>query len=168
MTTIAAKIEDGKITIGADSRVTLGTARVDHNYECDKMFETGNMVIASTGSVSETAMLKEYCRDHGTGEAPDSTKMTQFFIEFLKWYKERTEENSLNNTYIIAHKAGLFETEGIVAYKVKDFCAAGSGGHFAYTSLYLNNTVEKSIEIATELDAFSEGPIILKEVELDD
>lgn len=167
MTTIAAKIIDDTIYIGADSRVSFGYeyTKVDQTMESSKICEGSDMVIAGTGTLSECSLIQLYAKDHSIG-CGGQLRVLEWLLEFSKWKKSKVDDYSINNSYIIAHKSGLYKTWGTSVELMKNFTALGSGGSYAFTALHLGKSLREALEVSCELDPYTEGPIVIKTMEL--
>lgn len=166
MTTIAAKIEDNIIQIGADSRTSLGTVKVDQTLDRSKIFEGSDMIIASTGLTSEASLIQLFAKDHSIGNGGE-LRVLEWLLEFSGWKKDKTGDAKVSNRFIIAHKSGLYTTDGLSIERAKDYTSTGSGWPFCFTALHLGKSLKESLEVSCELDAFTEGPVIIKTMELE-
>lgn len=166
MTTIAAKIEKDKIIIGADSRASAGWTKVEQTLESSKIVEGSDMIIAATGTITEASLMELFCKDHSIGSG-GQLRLVEWLLEFSEWKHSKTNVRGVENNYIVAHKSGLYKTHGLSVSKIKTFTSDGSGGEFCFTALHLGHTLEQSLKVSCELDAFSEEPIIIKTMKLE-
>lgn len=167
MTTIVGVVEDGgRITLYADSQSTSGYTRVDKGCgkHRSKLFAGADMAVACTGLVVESTFLEMYAANHGIGDG-GSLRVAEWLAEFAVWMKKSTGEYKVENSYIIAHRSGLFSCEGIGVIPAEKWAANGSGRDFALAALHLGNSGHDAVSVACELDVFSNGPVNQRVVE---
>lgn len=164
MTTIAGVVKGNKVILASDSRTSRGWQRIDQDSERSKLFRGTDFICAGTGYAAESQLLELYGKDHSIGEG-SVMRVTQYLVEFLNWLKTNHLGKEINNNFIIGHNSGLYTTYGLEVHKVNK-ATDGSGGLYAYTALHLDHEIESAIEIACELDAFSDTPINTLEIKL--
>lgn len=158
MTTIAATISDKKIVLAADSITVVGTTQVQKTLKRSKLFKGSDCIVAGTGYASETSLLELYCKDHNIGSG-GPLRVLEFLTEFANWKDSKSGEKSVSNSYLIGHKSGLFQTNGLSVFEVDTFVSDGHGMDYALTALHLGYSARESIEISCEIDVFSQLPV---------
>lgn len=161
MSVVAVKVENNKITIGADSILVNG-----YTQEKDKkakLFQNEWMVVGDVGEAQEGALFQIYTKTRKPRES-SVDGITEFFFDFYQWKKEKTESNELMNDYIIIFENKAFLVEKFYVKEIKDYMAIGAGMDFALAALYLGSTVEKAIKTACHLSILCEEPINIVEV----
>ena len=165
MTTIAARIKDNKIELAADSIIVRGTLRVQEGLGNSKIFDGLDCVVASTGLLSESSLFELFCRDHSIGKG-NHLRVLEFLSEFSRWKENNGSDNIVDNNYIIGHKSGLYRTHGLSVLKVDKYCADGHGMDYAEAGLHLGKSAKDAVQLACELDVYTNGPVITKKNKL--
>lgn len=159
MTTIAGFVDTKKVVIVADSRVSQGDMRVDQTVTSPKIFEGVDTIIASAGLLSEASLFSLFARDHSIGPAGGELRILEWLLEFSEWKDMKTKNEKIENGYLIGHQSGLYKVLELSVFPIKKYAAIGCGVYYALTALHLGKTVFEAVEIACDLDAFTDRPI---------
>jgi ATP-dependent protease HslVU (ClpYQ) peptidase subunit len=79
--------------------------------------------------------------------------------EFADWKKQRTNEYTLENVYILVIDKKVFQIESFFVAEIDTFTAIGAGQDFALAALYLGHSPKEAVQIACELSVMCEPPI---------
>ena len=161
MSVVAVRVEKDKITIGADSILVSG-----YTQEKDKMaklFQNEWMVVGDVGEAQEGALFQIFSKTRKPREASVDA-MTEYLFDFFSWKREKTDSDSLENSYIIIFNKKAFLIEGFYVKEVTDYAAIGAGMDFALAALYLGSSVQDAIKTACHLSILCEEPVNIIEI----
>jgi len=158
MSVVCCRIYPDSIEIASDSIIVTGWTQSKSNNDYSKLIQVNGMTIGSVGVCSESSMFQIFCKTHRPKEA-DADSMLDFLSEFLDWKKKKTDSYELTNQYIIVYKSKAFLAYGFFVDEIKTYEAIGAGMDYALASLYLGNTVDKSVQVACELSVYCEMPV---------
>lgn len=161
MSVVAVRVEKNKITIGADSILVNG-----HTQEKDrgaKLFYNEWLVCGDVGEAQEGALFQIFSKTRKPREASVEA-MTEYLFDFYSWKREKTDSDSLENSYIIVFNKKAFLIEGFYVKEVTDYAAIGAGMDFALAALYLGSSVEDAIKTACHLSILCEEPTNILEI----
>jgi len=161
MSVVAVKIEEGEITIGADSYVGFGDASQLKNHV--KLVECNGLVMGSVGYAKDLSLIRLYAMTHKPKSSSEEG-ITEFISEFVEWNKKKFDDYHLDSWFIIVFEGRAFlATHDFYVKRVIDYESIGAGMNFAMTALKLGKNVEEAIDIACEMCIYCEKPIrILK------
>ena len=162
MSVVAVKVTNKKITIGADSIIAFGWTQ--EKDKLAKLEEVNGMIIGSVGVAQEGALFRVFCRTRKP-RAADVESIVDFMSDFQDWLKNKIDDSTIENGYILVFDKKVFNIEGFYVKEVTDYTAIGAGMDFALASLYLGNSVKDSIKAACHLSVYCEEPINIFEVE---
>lgn len=171
MTTIAAKTINGKVKIAWDSQVTSGsraTFGVNKVVRINDQFAVGiaghlryaNLVHRTTVNKIHPFDLEQEDFD---GYAWLLDEAVPAWMKAVKKELDNmpdSEDGAPWGTTIVA-LGGRIYTVGFdfAVSPIEGFGAIGSGGSFAATAMHLGKNPKQAVEIASELDPFTGGPI---------
>lgn len=167
MTTIAVKVTKHRIEIASDSQITAGWRKQQQgNKVFSKLATINGMIIGSSGSVEEATLFQMYCQTHKPSHITD-LGIVDFLHNFTNWKGERMGIYDLENQYILIIDDNVYSFYGFAVTQVLTYDAIGSGADYALAALYLGNSAELAVEVATELDLYSMKPVqvISKDIE---
>jgi ATP-dependent protease HslVU (ClpYQ) peptidase subunit len=162
MSVVAVKVTNKKITIGADSIIAFGWTQ--EKDKLAKLEEVNGMIIGSVGVAQEGALFRVFCRTRKP-RAADVESIVDFMSDFQDWLKNKIDDSTIENGYILVFDKKVFNIEGFYVKEVTDYTAIGAGADFSLASLYLGNSVKDSIKAACHLSVYCEEPINIFEVE---
>jgi ATP-dependent protease HslVU (ClpYQ) peptidase subunit len=162
MSVVAVKVTNKKITIGADSIIAFGWTQ--EKDKLAKLEEVNGMIIGSVGVAQEGALFRVFCRTRKP-RAADVESIVDFMSDFQDWLKNKIDDSTIENGYILVFDKKVFNIEGFYVKEVTDYTAIGAGADFSLAALYLGNSVKDSIKAACHLSVYCEEPINIFEVE---
>ncbi len=162
MSVVAVKVTNKKITIGADSIIAFGWTQ--EKDKLAKLEEVNGMIIGSVGVAQEGALFRVFCRTRKP-RAADVESIIDFMSDFQDWLKNKIDDSTIENGYILVFDKKVFNIEGFYVKEVTDYTAIGAGMDFALAALYLGNSVEESIKAACHLSVYCEEPVNMFYVE---
>lgn len=162
MSVVAVKVTNKKITIGADSIIAFGWTQ--EKDKLAKLEEVNGMIIGSVGVAQEGALFRVFCRTRKP-RAADVESIVDFMSDFQDWLKNKIDDSTIENGYILVFDKKVFNIEGFYVKEVTDYTAIGAGMDFALAALYLGNSVEESIKAACHLSVYCEEPVNMFYVE---
>ena len=122
------------------------------------------MIIGSVGVAQEGALFRVFCRTRKP-RAADVESIVDFMSDFQDWLKNKIDDSTIENGYILVFDKKVFNIEGFYVKEVTDYTAIGAGMDFALAALYLGNSVEESIKAACHLSVYCEEPVNMFYVE---
>jgi len=158
MSVIAAKIEPTQIKLASDSILVRGWTQEKKTGASAKLCFVNNMHIGAVGKCEESSLLKLFCITHRPERAEENAIVT-FMAEFADWKKQRTNEYTLENVYILVIDKKVFQIESFFVAEIDTFTAIGAGQDFALAALYLGHSPKEAVQIACELSVMCEPPI---------
>lgn len=171
MTTIAAKVTNGKVKIAWDSQATAGTSAT---YGINKVVKINDQfAIGIAGRlrfanlIHRTAVNKVHPYDLSQ---PDFDGYAWLLDEAVPaWMKAVKKEldNLPDDGYGTPEGGGVIALGGKIydlgfdfsIMPVESFTAIGSGRDFALAAMHLGKSARQAVEIATELDLFTGGNV---------
>ena len=162
MSVVAVKVTNKKITIGADSIIAFGWTQ--EKDKLAKLEEVNGMIIGSVGVAQEGALFRVFCRTRKQ-RAADVESIVDFMSDFQDWLKNKIDDSTIENGYILVFDKKVFNIEGFYVKEVIDYTAIGAGMDFALAALYLGNSVKDSIKAACHLSVYCEEPLNIFEIE---
>lgn len=159
MSIVCCQVSAEYIEIASDSIMVRGWTQSKSNNDYTKLCEVNGMVIGSVGKCKESSLFQVYCTTRQPS-APTIQAILDFISEFAEWKNKKTGEYSIDNSYILTYKGRAFCVEGFFIQEITSNIAIGAGMDFASASLYFGNDVKKSVEVACELSAMCELPLV--------
>ena len=160
MSVIAVKVESDKITIAADSIIIKDDLKRT-NFQ--KLHDFGHMIVGGCGSAEELSLFFEFAK-RSKKKLTDIHTVQQFMDDFTLFKKSYTDDNKINNAYIIIYDKHVYEVDGMFVQEVKDHTAIGEGEPYALTALHLGHSVVAAVRAACDLCCFVSEPILTYEV----
>ena len=170
-TTIVCVHRDGKVAIGGDGQVTMGSTIMKGNARKVRRLRQGQVLAGFAGGTADAFTLFDFfeqkLEQHG--------QLQRAAIELAKdWRSDRTLRR-LEALLVVADKdqALLISGTGDVIEPEHPLLAIGSGGPYAQASAQalLQNTdldarsiVEKSLKIAGEICVYTNQQILIEEL----
>lgn len=160
MSVVAARVQEGIITMAADSIVVRSWGTQEKKPV--KIFQTNNVLVGACGYAREIVFFKMYCEITN----PRSTRIDDvlgFFIEYQEWAKNKIDDSSFKfeNSYLIGFQGKLFSFNNYHVEEIEAFDAIGAGEDYALAALYLGHDPETAVRVACELCIYCEPPIIV-------
>lgn len=159
MSVVAARVYKDCIGIAADSIVVRGwSKRTGHH----KLFKENGVIIGGSGHAAENELMHLFIRTHKPSGNTEKD-IIDFIQEFLAWKKNKINDGSSNNNYLMVYDGHLFhiERDGLV-YEIheNDFSAVGAGEDFALAAMYCDKNPTEAVKIACELSCMVAEPIM--------
>lgn len=171
MTTIAVKRnDDGSLDIGWDSKVTPDGHHPGKAKIVNDQFVLG---IAGYCRYSDILQYTSVPPIHPADlEDPDYdfrgyiiTQVIPKWVDVLEKSYEQdpdTHKDWLKGSVVIVIGTHVYSIDhGFAVVEHLDHYAVGSGGDFALAALHMGRSVKKSLEVAAELDAGTDGPFTI-------
>jgi len=166
MSVVCCKVTDEKIEIASDSiTVRAFTQSKSDNIKMAKLANVNQIIIGSVGFAEEIVLMQMFCETHQPKKA-DMDSFLEFMSEFSTWKNEKTDNYSIENSYIFVYKNKAFAIEGYLIQEIVKYEAIGAGMDFALAAMFLGHGVREAIEVASELSIYCETPVIYYSVEL--
>ena len=160
MSVVACRILKDGFEMSADSQTTYGMTQLDNDKQkLSKLFEVKDIVCGGVGISQDNALMQLFLGTHGIS-TPDERGILELMGEFLDWKKEKTDDSTINNQYLIGYKGKVFLVSGWLISEVTKYTAIGTGMDYALAALYFGAPTAKAVEVATELNIYCEKPIV--------
>ncbi len=159
MTVIAIKVENDKITIGADSQLTKGSSQ--RQEKGVKLFEVHGMVVGMTGNVMIIGLFRMFATTTKPKSATEAD-LIQFMADFNEFLRKRDEKN--NCEFLLVFEKKVFYIADLLVLEITDYYTLGTGEDYAMSALYLGNSVKEAIQAACHLSIYCEEPIEIIQV----
>jgi len=171
-TTIVSVRRDGRVVIGGDGQVTLGTTVVKANARKVRRLGAGNVLAGFAGATADAFTLFELfeakLEKHGNN-------LTRAAVELAKDWRTDRRLGRLEAMLAVADKEAslLISGNGDVLEPERGLIAIGSGGPYAQSAaraLLENSTlnareiVEKALKIAGEICIYTNQNITIEEL----
>ena len=157
MSVIAAKVYNDKVVMAADSIIVTGWSKRNNNFS--KIVEINNMIMGSTGYCQECSIMWHYMQTHKPASSLEKDILA-FMVEFAKWKNNITNNNNVENSYLMIYQGHLFEINGLFVHEISDYVAVGAGEDFATAALHLGHTPREAVKVACDLSCLVSEPII--------
>jgi len=170
-TTIVCVHRNGKVALGGDGQVTLGTTIMKANARKVRRLKSGSVLAGFAGGTADAFTLFEYfekkLEQHG--------QLTRAAIELAKDWRSDRLLRRLEALLVVAdrEKSLLISGTGDVIEPERQLLAIGSGGPYAQAAAQalLDNTtlearaiVEKALGIAGEICIYTNRQIQIEEL----
>ncbi len=176
------------VTIASDALVTFGETRLPEGYEANiKMFEVGDSVIGTVGSVAHLPVLRRALAALSADECQLHSR-DGIFDTFVRLHPQLKERFFLNTkeqdsdpyessqfSIVIANRSGIFGVESYrEVFEFERFWAIGSGRRFALGAMHaVHARAKSSVDLAEagvlagcEFDTCSAAPVRLQTIKL--
>lgn len=161
MSVIAVKVEADKITIAADSIIIKDDLKRT-NFQ--KLRDLGHIIVGGCGSAEELSLFFEFAKCSKDKLTSDYA-VQKFMNKFSAFKRAYTDDNKINNAYIIIYDKHVYEVDGMFVQEVKDYTAIGEGEAYALAALHLGHDVE-AVQAACKFSCFVSEPIVSFEVDI--
>lgn len=158
MSVIAVKIEEDCINISSDSIVLINSTKVESNKGSSKLFQVNDLTVGFSGFLEEGILFNIFC----STRRPDSDSILSiinFISEFSDWKRNKTNDHTISNEYIIIFNKKVFICHGFCVDLITNYAAIGAGMDFALATLYLEHSAEDAVKVACALNAYCTLPI---------
>ena len=162
MSVIAVKVESDKITVAADSIIIKDDLKRT-NFQ--KLRDFGHMIVGGCGSAEELSLFFEFAK-RSKEKLTSVYDVQEFMSKFATCKKAYTDDNKINNAYIIIYDRHVYEVDGMFVQEVKDYTAIGEGEPYALAALYLGHDVVEAVQAACKFSCFVSEPIVSFEVDI--
>jgi ATP-dependent HslUV protease subunit HslV len=147
MSIIAAVRKAGKIVIGADTQVSIGThiERASNMVACEKLVKFGESYIGVAGVFIYTNIFEDYLDKALNKDLNTKKEVFSFFLTLRNDLKEKyslvsegkESFSDIDASFIVANKNGIFSVAGnLTVIEYKSFVAIGSGMKYAYGAMH--------------------------------
>jgi ATP-dependent protease HslVU (ClpYQ) peptidase subunit len=157
MSVIAVKIEQGYVTIGADSGDIWGDTKTSDPG--NKLWEVKpHLFVGAVGPSSIGTVMKHYITLH----IEDNTESG--WLKIAKDFRQHCVKHGLDSTaasFIVVCWGRVWRINGLHIVEIKTFDAIGAGRPYALAALQLGHSVEKAIGTACDLCTQCAAPIVL-------
>ena len=170
-TTIACFHRNGRVALGGDGQVTLGTTIMKANARKVRRLKGGSVLAGFAGGTADAFTLFEYFEK----KLEQHAQLTRAAIELAKDWRSDRLLRRLEALLVVAdrEKSLLISGTGDVIEPERPLLAIGSGGPYsqAAAQALLENTtlearaiVEKSLSIAGEICIYTNRQIQIEEL----
>ena len=171
-TTILTVRKDGKVAIGGDGQVTLGSSIMKSDANKIRKLLDGKVITGFAGSTADAfALLERFetkLKDYPSNVPRAATELAK------EWRTDRALRRLEAMMIVVDPKTTLLLSgNGDVIVPTDGILAIGSGGNFAmaaakalavHSSLSATEIVRESLKIASEIDIYTNANIILEEL----
>jgi ATP-dependent HslUV protease, peptidase subunit HslV len=170
-TTIVCVRRGGKVALGGDGQVTLGTQVMKGNARKVRRLHDGKVLAGFAGGTADAFTLFEYFE----AKLDKHGNLTRAAIELAKDWRTDRMLRRLEALLIVADKTQSFLISGTgdVIEPERDLLAIGSGGAYAQaaatalianTELDARTIVTKALEIAADICIYTNREITIEEL----
>ncbi len=170
-TTIVCVRRGGKVALGGDGQVTLGTQVMKGNARKVRRLHDGKVLAGFAGGTADAFTLFEYFE----AKLDKHGNLTRAAIELAKDWRTDRMLRRLEALLIVADKTQSFLISGTgdVIEPERDLLAIGSGGAYAQAAAtaLIDNTeldaraiVTKALEIAADICIYTNREITIEEL----
>lgn len=164
MTVVAVKKIKNKIQMSCDDQTTYGyeykvkKEKSDNPRDVGKIFQENDMMIGSSGYVSEANLLKLFAKNHKPKSASQDSVL-EFLLEFRDYVAKRIGDDnySVENHIILVYKKKIFVCYGMHVQEYRNFWAVGSGMFLAIAAMHLGKDTISAVDVAKEFDLYCSG-----------
>ncbi len=172
-TTIITVRKNGKVAIGGDGQVTLGSTIMKSDANKIRKLLDGKVITGFAGSTADAfALLERFegkLKDYPSNVPRAATELAK------EWRTDRALRRLEAMMIVVDPKSTLLLSgNGDVIVPTDGILAIGSGGNFAmaaakalskHSSLSAAEIVRESLQIASEIDIYTNANIILEELD---
>ena len=170
-TTIVCVHRNGRVALGGDGQVTLGTTIMKANARKVRRLKGGSVLAGFAGGTADAFTLFEYFEK----KLEQHAQLTRAAIELAKDWRSDRLLRRLEALLVVAdrEKSLLISGTGDVIEPERPLLAIGSGGPYAQaaaqallenTTLEARAIVEKSLSIAGEICIYTNRQIQIEEL----
>jgi len=172
MTTILTVRRDGKVAIGGDGQVTLGSSVMKADANKIRKLLDGQVITGFAGSTADAfALLERFemkLKDYPSNIPRAATELAK------EWRTDRALRRLEAMMVVVAASSTLLLSgTGDVIVPSDGILAIGSGGDYAmsaakalaaHSSLSATEIVRESLKIAAEIDIYTNSNIVIEEL----
>jgi len=172
MTTILTVRRDGKVAIGGDGQVTLGSSVMKADANKIRKLLDGQVITGFAGSTADAfALLERFeikLKDYPSNIPRAATELAK------EWRTDRALRRLEAMMIVVAASTTLLLSgTGDVIVPSDGILAIGSGGDFAmsaakalaaHSSLSATEIVRESLKIASEIDIYTNSNVVIEEL----
>ncbi|MCL2710878.1 MAG: ATP-dependent protease subunit HslV [Planctomycetaceae bacterium] len=172
MTTILTVRRDGKVAIGGDGQVTLGSSVMKADANKIRKLLDGQVIVGFAGSTADAFSLMERfeakLKDYPSNIPRAATELAK------EWRTDRILRRLEAMMIVVAASSTLLLSgTGDVIVPSDGILAIGSGGDYAmaaakalvaHSTLSANEIVKESLRIAAEIDIYTNANVIIEEL----
>lgn len=159
MSVVACKILKDRIEVCADSIIISRGANEQNNLKGEKIWASDEMIVGSSGSLSEALLFELFCKTHKPS-SPESRDILEFLGVFADWLKKKTDKWSIGNSYIFAFQGRVYHFYGFNFSEINTFDAIGAGCDYAIAAMHLGHSTKEAIKVACAISVYCSEPII--------
>jgi len=172
MTTIISVRRDGKVAIGGDGQATLGNTVMKANVRKVRSLHDGKVLAGFAGGTADAFTMFERFES----KMKEHNRLMKAAVEMAKDWRSDKYLRKLEALLVVADAESSFiiSGNGDVIETEDDLLAIGSGGSYAQaaakallrnTELGASEIVTKSLEIAADIDIYSNQTRIVEELD---
>ena len=172
MTTILTVRRDGKVAIGGDGQVTLGSSVMKADANKIRKLLDGQVIVGFAGSTADAFSLMERfetkLKDYPSNIPRAATELAK------EWRTDRILRRLEAMMIVVAASSTLLLSgTGDVIVPSDGILAIGSGGDYAmaaakalavHSNLSATEIVKESLRIASEIDIYTNSNVIIEEL----
>ena len=169
-TTIICVKKDGKVALGGDGQVTLGSTVVKSKAKKIRKLYNDKVVVGFAGATADAFTLFEKLEDKLNEYAGNLTRAA---VELAKEWRTDKILRRLEALLIAADSSSIYliSGNGDVLSPDEDICAIGSGGNYAYaaakallkySNLTAEEVVKESLNIASSICIYTNSNITIE------
>jgi len=172
MTTILTVRRDGKVAIGGDGQVTLGSSVMKADANKIRKLLDGQVITGFAGSTADAfALLERFetkLKDYPSNIPRAATELAK------EWRTDRALRRLEAMMIVVAASSTLLLSgTGDVIVPSDGILAIGSGGNYAmaaakalatHSSLSATEIVREALRIASEIDVYTNANVIIEEL----
>jgi len=159
MSIIACKVTQNEIEIASDSITMYGSTKIDTDLtHFSKLFQINGLTVGSVGFLEETTLFIMFLKEHILKDATEESILNLMF-KFSQWKADYSDSREIENSYILIYDGRAFVVERFLVQEINTYYAVGAGSDFAFATLYLENSAERSVEVACKLSIYCELPV---------
>jgi ATP-dependent HslUV protease subunit HslV len=173
MTTILTVRRDGKVAIGGDGQVTLGSSVMKADANKIRKLLDGKVITGFAGSTADAfALLERFevkLKDYPSNIPRAATELAK------EWRTDRVLRRLEAMMIVVAASSTLLLSgTGDVIAPTDGILAIGSGGDYAmsaakalaaHSTLSATEIVRESLRIASEIDIYTNANVVIEELE---
>jgi len=173
MTTILTVRRDGKVAIGGDGQVTLGSSVMKADANKIRKLLDGQVITGFAGSTADAfALLERFeikLKDYPSNIPRAATELAK------EWRTDRALRRLEAMMIVVAASSTLLLSgTGDVIAPTDGILAIGSGGDYAmsaakalamHSTLSATEIVRESLRIASEIDIYTNANVVIEELE---
>ena len=172
MTTIVSVRRNGKVAIGGDGQATMGNTVMKGNVRKVRRLHHDKVLAGFAGGTADAFTMFERFES----KMKEHNRLMKAAVEMAKDWRSDKYLRKLEALLIVADAESSFiiSGNGDVIENEDDLLAIGSGGSFAQaaaralldnTDLDASEIVAKSLQIAGDIDIYTNGKVLIEELD---